>query len=966
MSTLRLAQGALCLALLATPLAPLVVAFPPAVPPASCFEDGENPGVDVLFVLDLTGSMGGVLSSAKAEATAIMGDLAASVPDIRFGAASHMDYDGYFTYPGYATTYGSAGDYPWRLDQDITTDTAAVQAGIDGMLLGSGADGPESYVTAMYEATQSVSWGADRLRVVVFFADNVPHDLEWNGRNTGGEPGRDGIAMTADDLDWQTVVSDMAGSGIRVVGINSGGAHEMMSYLATVTNGNWTNLGSGSTFRQTVVDMVLGVVDGPVPHDVVPPTVSFTSPTSARFLRDGVDIGPSPGAETMLLDSDLPYSLAAADDCKLQRVEIRDNGDLIRTFTDFPLEGTYLAASLPPGHHVLEAKAYDWVGQTATALLPVRILDIDERGYAEALRVSLNVPAAVDVRGGQAEASGPSGHDAAHFGARDVATALGPVSYRTLTGEADTWLDPDATSSARTVSRVAGLDLFNGLITADAVRAVSDVSQTLGGAVTLDTSGSTIAGLRIAGEPVAFEGSTQDVPVPGLGFVRLFEIEAPDPSRAVQQVNMLHVFVDTPTVKGEVIVASAFAAAGFLDAGDVPHHAMADMDDAGTDADAGHFGSATPIAPGVYSGRVSGADPVDAYSFTAVEGDRIALALLPASRVDALLYRETLPATPNMLAILTPSPALDTWLRLYDPLGVPRDSAALGAGDRIEFNADVDGTWTAVVEHFEEETRNYTLAFSITPIVFLSGDDGEGDAPSACADARLVDKGPHSGVMRGDDFQDAYAFPVAIGEIVTVTLKPDELDDGANFDLYLYDFECNLVGYSTFGLETGGLMPKGAPDVVYALPAERTGLYRAIVTREDGVGNYYLDIESTNPMPTLPDNDAGTGRDSTGPGDAIPLTAPTVVQGRFPDEHDAVDWYVVTGVPGERLRIVVESSALSSVVARIYDASLVPQTSAISATVPAEFDLPGGTYYLELARMSGGGNYMIAATSTAR
>jgi hypothetical protein len=865
-----------CFVLALLLLAPLSTAFPPETPPPECFEDEEVfPGADVLFVLDLTGSMGSVLASAKAEATAIMGDLAAELGDIRFGAASHMDYPGTFSYPGYSSAYGYAGDYPWRLDQDLTTDTAAVQSAIDGLALGSGADGPESYVTAMYEATESVSWGAPRVKAIVFFADNVPHDLEWNGRNTGGEPGRDGIAMTADDLDWQTVVAGVAAAGIRVVGIDSGGASEMMGYLASETGGNWTRLGSGSAFRQTVVDMVLGVVGGPAPVDETPPTLAFTSPASARLYHENVDIGASPFPETALVASDLPFALAAADDCKLRRVDVHDGAALVASWTDFPLEGVFLGSAAAPGLHVLTAIGYDWVGHSATAVLPVRVLAVDQRADAQGLFVATNAPATVEVGTGRATAAGSPDAQDTRYGSRVVPTALGDARYETMHANAQSWLDDAGTSHAVATSVMTGVELLDGRIRAEALRAVSSAEQTLPGAVTLDTAGTSIAGLVIDGTPYPAPVPGQEVPLPGLGYVRLFEVDAPSPSRAVQQVNALHVFVETPTLKGEIILGSAFAAAGFLEPGDRPRRAILAEDDAGTDADAGaSLAGAPPIAPGIHSGAVWRDDAADVYSFSAGEGDRIVLALAPAARLDVALVREPTVDPLDDGATLTPALASDVFLDLLDPRGVVRDRTAIAAGDRIEFNADVDGTWYARVDgSLAAERRNYTLAFERAPLVFLPGDDLDGDAPGTCAGARLVEKGPHAGVLRGGDLQDAYAFPVALGEIVTVTLKPDELDDGANFDLLLYDPDCDLLAWSALGEPNDGPIPKGSPDFTVALPAERTGLYRAIVVRVDGVGNYYLDVESTNPMPTLPGNDAGSGRDTTGPGDAIVLAS---------------------------------------------------------------------------------------------
>ena len=75
---------------------------------------------DIMFVLDLTGSMGGELNNPTANSVNIMNQIRAVIPDTEFGVMSHMDYPGFFSGCGYSATYGSAGDYPYSLDQALT------------------------------------------------------------------------------------------------------------------------------------------------------------------------------------------------------------------------------------------------------------------------------------------------------------------------------------------------------------------------------------------------------------------------------------------------------------------------------------------------------------------------------------------------------------------------------------------------------------------------------------------------------------------------------------------------------------------------------------------------------------------------------------------------------------------------------------------------------------------------------
>ncbi len=76
-----------------------------------------TPQVDVVFAIDLTGSMSDEISIVKSKAVEIMNNIRAKVPDSNFGLVSFMDYPNYYTYPGYSATYGDAsyGDVPYKV-----------------------------------------------------------------------------------------------------------------------------------------------------------------------------------------------------------------------------------------------------------------------------------------------------------------------------------------------------------------------------------------------------------------------------------------------------------------------------------------------------------------------------------------------------------------------------------------------------------------------------------------------------------------------------------------------------------------------------------------------------------------------------------------------------------------------------------------------------------------------------------
>jgi hypothetical protein len=187
-------------------------------------QTGSNPinKGDVMFVFDRTGSMGPQLEVAKTSSQDIMNEIITQLPTTWFGVASFMDYPGYYSYPGYSNTYGSAeyGDIPWELNHQPSDDLPSVSAAISNLSMGWGADEPESYTRVLYELIE-VDWRPNSKKIVILFGDAPTHDLSFAGYNFGGDPGRDGIAQTADDLEFVPVVQQVRDAGITVMAVNS-------------------------------------------------------------------------------------------------------------------------------------------------------------------------------------------------------------------------------------------------------------------------------------------------------------------------------------------------------------------------------------------------------------------------------------------------------------------------------------------------------------------------------------------------------------------------------------------------------------------------------------------------------------------------------------------------------------------------------------------------------------------------
>jgi len=123
----------------------------------------DRPAVEVMFVLDTTGSMGGLIAAAKEKIWSIANTLATTdpAPAIRMGLVGYRDRG-----DGYVTTVTPLSD-----DLDAVY-TQLMQYSADG-----GGDGPESVNQALYEAVTKPDWSPDNAtyRVIFLVGDAPPH-----------------------------------------------------------------------------------------------------------------------------------------------------------------------------------------------------------------------------------------------------------------------------------------------------------------------------------------------------------------------------------------------------------------------------------------------------------------------------------------------------------------------------------------------------------------------------------------------------------------------------------------------------------------------------------------------------------------------------------------------------------------------------------------------------------------------
>ena len=127
----------------------------------------HNPRVDVVFVLDTTGSMGGLIQTAKEKIWSIATTMASAqqTPDIRIGLVAYRD----------------RGDAYVTKVVDLSTDLDSVYATLMDFQAHGGGDGPESVNKALYDAVHNISWSGDEQAYqVIFLVGDAPPHMDYN------------------------------------------------------------------------------------------------------------------------------------------------------------------------------------------------------------------------------------------------------------------------------------------------------------------------------------------------------------------------------------------------------------------------------------------------------------------------------------------------------------------------------------------------------------------------------------------------------------------------------------------------------------------------------------------------------------------------------------------------------------------------------------------------------------------
>ena len=172
---------------------------------------GSNVPLDVLFLLDSTGSMDDEIKQIKVTLQSIakrVSNLPAN-PDLRFGMVSYRDRD---------------DTYVTRL-HDFDGNVERFQQTIRGVRANGGNDYPESLNQALHEAVNDASWRENAIRLIFLIADAPPH-LDY-----------------PQDEDYAVEMARAREKGIKIFSVASSGLDQQGEYIfrqiAQQTMGNF-------------------------------------------------------------------------------------------------------------------------------------------------------------------------------------------------------------------------------------------------------------------------------------------------------------------------------------------------------------------------------------------------------------------------------------------------------------------------------------------------------------------------------------------------------------------------------------------------------------------------------------------------------------------------------------------------------------------------------------------------------
>jgi len=145
---------------------------------------GAGGGLDIVFVVDNTGSMGDSIEVVKGKIREFITASKGKHTQIRYGLVQYRD---------------AGDDFVTRVTP-FTSDTAAFESAVSAMSAQGGGDWPEAMLDAIYVAATKMQWQSQR-RVMILLGD---------------APGHEKVVEAPSSVTWTNIIPTLRGSGIDI------------------------------------------------------------------------------------------------------------------------------------------------------------------------------------------------------------------------------------------------------------------------------------------------------------------------------------------------------------------------------------------------------------------------------------------------------------------------------------------------------------------------------------------------------------------------------------------------------------------------------------------------------------------------------------------------------------------------------------------------------------------------------
>jgi Mg-chelatase subunit ChlD len=168
--------------------------------------------IDVLFLLDTTGSMGDELAQLQTNIISVSAQIAGlpGNPDTRYGLVAYRD---------------RGDEYVTQISQ-FTPDVKTFQGSLNLLKAGGGGDIPEALNDGLHDALNGVEWSGDDTIKLIFLVTDAPPQLKYPG-----------------DFDYSQEMRDASKRGIKIFSLAASGltpnGEYVLRQLAQQTMGNF-------------------------------------------------------------------------------------------------------------------------------------------------------------------------------------------------------------------------------------------------------------------------------------------------------------------------------------------------------------------------------------------------------------------------------------------------------------------------------------------------------------------------------------------------------------------------------------------------------------------------------------------------------------------------------------------------------------------------------------------------------